>query len=68
MSRGSRALLLLATAGLGMLLGGSFMVPAQAEEAYSRDEVIAAYLYRFTNYTPCSIREARRGGPRRIIY
>ena len=41
---------LLAAAGLGTLLGGSFMFPAQADESYSRDEVIAAYLYRFTNY------------------
>jgi hypothetical protein len=41
---------LMATAGLGMLLGGSFMDLARADEAYSRDEVIAAYLYRFTNY------------------
>jgi uncharacterized protein DUF4154 len=46
----SRAMRLLAAAGLGTLLGGSFMVPAEADESYSRDEVIAAYLYRFTNY------------------
>jgi uncharacterized protein DUF4154 len=46
----SRAMRLVATTGLGMLLGGSFMVPARADESYSRDEVIAAYLYRFTNY------------------
>lgn len=41
---------LLAAAGLGMLLAGSFVVPAGADEVYSRDDVIAAYLYRFTNY------------------
>ena len=50
MSRGSRAMRLWATAVLGMLLGSSSMGRAQAEEVYSRDEVIAAYLYRFTNY------------------
>lgn len=41
---------LLATAGFGILLAGSLRVPARASEVYSRDEVIAAYLYRFTNY------------------
>ena len=50
MPRISHATRLLATAGLGMLLGGSYMLAAQADESYSRDEVIAAYLYRFTNY------------------
>ena len=41
---------LLAAAGFGMLLAVSLTVPARADEGYSRDEVIAAYLYRFTNY------------------
>jgi hypothetical protein len=45
-----RVMRVLASAGIAIFLGSSFAAPAPAEEAHSRDEVIAAYLYRFTSY------------------
>jgi YfiR/HmsC-like len=41
---------LLATAALGAFVWTLSMTPARAEEGYSQDAVIAAYLYRFTSY------------------